>query len=427
MKYIIEKILALFAKIVLAIHKPMIIGITGSVGKSSTKEAVRAVLSNKMKVRASPGNLNSQIGLPLAVLGFEKAGSHKKNLSSAFEWLTILIIGFFRIFQFAYPRTLILEMGTDRPGDIRYLLSIVGHLDIAIITDIGISHLEFFANPAELAAEKLSLLSGLTKNGLAILNADNPKVMQGKTKTKNDVLSFGLSSGADITAQDIVMTIKNNQLGLGFKVNYQGNRVPFFIPQSLGKPTAYAVLAAVATGLRSNMNLVDISQALENYSSPAGRLKLIEGMNDTKIIDDTYNAAPSSTIAALEVLHDLPGQRKIAALGHMAELGAQSEASHREVAAKAVELGVNLIFLVGEKTRDMQDELTNRKFSGQVFWADDSDVCAAQIIKKILPGDLVLVKGSQSARMEKVVKKLMKNPIDAGKLLVRQSSQWQNS
>jgi UDP-N-acetylmuramoyl-tripeptide--D-alanyl-D-alanine ligase len=238
------------------------------------------------------------------------------------------------------------------------------------------------------------------------------------------VITYGFSELADVQAQDFGVTSKNGEFGITFKVNYKGTRVPFFIPGALGKPTAYACLAATATGLSMNMHLVEISQVLENYIGPAGRLKIIHGANSTTIIDDTYNAAPSSTIAALEALMSLNGTRRLAALGHMAELGTQTEAGHRLVGAKIVECAINVVFLVGEKTKTIQDELAQRKYSGKVLWFVDSDQAAVAISQELLTGDLILVKGSQSARMEKIVKKIMAEPAKAQELLVRQSSQW---
>jgi UDP-N-acetylmuramyl pentapeptide synthase len=426
MTKLLEEILAAYARLTLVFHKPKIIGITGSVGKSSTKEAVALVLKNKFSVRASAGNLNSQIGLPLAVLGFGKPGGHQKNLQSYLEWLGILILGFFRIFQFNYPKVLVLEMGTDRPGDIANLLNIVGHLDVAVITDIGISHLEFFRSPDALKKEKLSILAGLGKNKTAVLVADNEKVLEGVNPSKYNSITYGFSEDAEISAQDFAITTKNNQFGLTFKVNYKGTRIPFFVPGALGKPTVYACLAATSVGISFGLNLVEISQALEKFATPPGRLKLLEGINSSSVIDDTYNAAPSSTILALEAQADLPAPRKIAVLGHMAELGNQTEEGHRLVAAKIVEAGIALVFLVGEKTKFIQDELEKRRFSGSVFYFADSELAANAVMDSILPGDAVLVKGSQSARMEKIVKKIMKDPAKAKKLLVRQTSQWLN-
>lgn len=423
MRKFLETILGFYARLTLKLNHPSIIGITGSVGKSSTKDAIATILSSRFQVRASPGNLNSQLGLPLAILGFQKPGGFKKNISSVFSWLWILITGFFRIFQFDYPEILVLEMGSDRPGDIAYLLSITGPLKTAVITDIGISHLEHFSNPESLKREKLSLLQGLNKSGTAVLNADNPKVLDGKNSTFAKVITYGFGS-ADISVSDFQLTTKNGHAGSGFKINFAGNRVPFFIPNSIGKPNVYAAMAAAAVGIDFGLNLVEISQAIQKYDSPTGRQKLIEGINESQIIDDTYNAAPSSTIAALETLHLMPATRKLVSIGSMAELGSATDQGHRDVAAKIFEVNPKVVFLVGEKARIIQDELTKKGFPGKVSWFADSIQAASNVKTQILPGDVILVKGSQSARMEKIVKEIMKDPSQAKDLLVRQSKQW---
>jgi UDP-N-acetylmuramyl pentapeptide synthase len=423
MKRFLEIILGLEAKAVLWLNKPKIIGITGSVGKSSTKEAVACVLKARYKARPSPGNLNSQLGLPLAVLGFEKPGGFRKNLSALFQWLGILILGAFRIFQTNYPRILILEMGTDRPGDIAYLLSLSGQLDAAVITDIGISHLEFFRSPEDLAKEKLSLLKGLKKNGIAILNYDNDKIYEG-TKNRSEVLSYGFSDRCRIKATDVQMSAKEGEYGIAFKVHYAGTVVPVFLPQALGQPACYAALAAVGVGIAFGMNLVEISQALMNYRVPAGRLRLISGVKETSIIDDTYNAAPSSTIAALKTLASVASGKKLAALGHMAELGKQTEEGHKAVAQEIMNSKIDDVFLVGSLTRIIEAELAKNNFKGKVSWYEKSEDAISDIESALSPGDTILVKGSQSARMEKIVARIMRDPAKAPELLVRQSKQW---
>ncbi len=423
MKRFLEIILGFLARVVLWLNKPRIIGVTGSVGKSSTKEAIATVLATKFSVRASPGNLNSQLGLPLAILGFEKPGGFKKNISTFFQWLSIVVSAAFRIFQTNYPRILVLEMGTDRPGDIAYLLNLSGNLDVAVITDIGISHLEYFRTTEALAKEKLSILKGLKKNGVAVLNYDNEKIFEG-TRNHKGMIGFGFSERCEMKASDFQMITKQGDYGITFKIHYAGTVVPVFIPQALGEPAIYAALAAASVGIAMGMNMVDISQALMNYRVPAGRLRLIAGVNDSSIIDDSYNAAPASTIAALKTLNSVAPGRRLAALGHMAELGKQTEEAHRSVAREIVSQKIDVVFLVGDLTRSMQDELKKGEFHGKISWFESSELAAESVFKELKSGDTLLVKGSQSARMEKIVKKVMRDPSLAGKLLVRQYGQW---
>jgi UDP-N-acetylmuramyl pentapeptide synthase len=424
MKKILETILGFYARLALILHKPKIVAITGSVGKSSAKEAIALVLASKFAVRATKGNLNSQIGLPLAVLGFKDSGAFVKSISMVFEWIGILIVGFFKIFQTNFPEVLVLEIGADHPGDISYLMDLIGPAEVGVLTDIGISHLEFFPNPEILAKEKLSLIKKLPKSSAAILNFDNPKVYAGRDATQAAITGYGFSPQANILISDFQIIGSEGVWGANFKIHNKGNVVPFFLPGVLGKPSVYAAAAAAAVGLRFGINLVSASESLKNYSQPPGRLRLIEGIKNTKIIDDTYNSAPDSAFAALETLKNFARGRKMAVLGDMAELGSKTESGHRDVALKIMENNIDVVFLIGPKSKFTQDELAKRKFSGRVFWLETSDEARSAVAAALLPHDTVLVKGSQAMRMEKIVKEIIADPKNAENLLVRQSKKW---
>ncbi len=424
MKYLLAKILFVYARLALMIHQPQIVGITGSVGKTSTKDAIAAVLGSKLQIGQSFGNLNSHLGLPLSILRFDRPGGSQLSLRSIFYWSLILITGFFRIFQSNYPKVLVLEMGSGKPGDIDYLISIVKKLDVAVITDIGISHLEYFKTVEGLAEEKFSILKGLTETGAAVLNADNARVLAGKSRVGGRVITYGLSPQADLVATDPRYTKEGDSAGLGFNVKYGNQTEKFFIPNVIGKSAAYAALAATAVGIYFKIDLKNIAQSLNMYQQPPGRLKVIPGVKGTTIIDDTYNAAPASTSAALDALNTLTGGRKLAALGAMAELGAMTEAGHREIADKILETQLEAVFLVGEHAKIIQEHLRSKGFKGQVFWFADSEAAKSVVAQNLQAGDVILVKGSQSARMEKIVKAIMSEPANAPKLLVRQNREW---
>jgi UDP-N-acetylmuramoyl-tripeptide--D-alanyl-D-alanine ligase len=418
MNTLLKDILRILARLTLARFTPKVVAITGSVGKTSTKEAIATVLGTKFSVRASLGNYNNEIGVPLTIIN-EESGNH-----NAFVWLVIFIKAIFKILFGKYPEILVLEMGTDRPGDIEYLVDLVGNIDVAVLTSIGISHLEFFSHPEALAREKLSLIKKLPKTSAAVLNFDSPKVFDGKNHTKAEIVGFGFDDRADILVSDFQIIHSEGSLGANFKIHHKGNVVPFFLPNALGKPTVYAAAAAVGVGLHFQMNLVQISEALKQFSPPPGRLRLIEGIKHTKIIDDTYNAAPESTNAALDALKNIAPARKLAAIGDMAELGQSSETGHRDVAAKIVENQIDQVFLVGSKGKIISDELGKRMFTGKVLWFNESDDARLPIQNSLIEGDTILVKGSQSMRMEKIVKEIMADPQHGEKLLVRQSPKW---
>ncbi|OGE73689.1 MAG: hypothetical protein A3I07_01730 [Candidatus Doudnabacteria bacterium RIFCSPLOWO2_02_FULL_42_9] len=414
----LKTILRALAKLTLARYQPRVVAITGSVGKTSTKEAIATVLGSKYSTRASFDNYNNEIGVPLTIIGEQTGG---RNIVL---WAIIFIKAIFKLIANDYPKVLVLELGTDRPGDISYLVRLLGKIDVAVLTDIGISHLEFFAHPESLAKEKLSLIKKLTQESVAVLNFDNPKILEAKSVTNAKILGYGFDYQASLLISDFHIINSEGSIGANFKVHYKGNVVPFFLPNALGKPAIYAAVAAVGVGSQLDMNMVQISEALKNYQSAPGRLRLLDGIKHTKIIDDTYNAAPDSVKAALDVLNNIAIGRKLAAIGDMAELGVKSDWGHREIAGKIVEAGVNLVFLVGPKTKLTANELKKKSFGGKIIMFENSDMARLPIQNALIEGDTILVKGSQSARMEKIVKEIMADPEHAPELLVRQGEKW---
>ncbi|MDP3741587.1 MAG: Mur ligase family protein, partial [bacterium] len=358
--------------------------------------------------------------LPLAIINEESGGKNP------LLWKWIFIKALAKLIYTNYPQVLVLEVGTDRPGDVSYLANLIGNINVAVITDIGISHLEYFAHPEALAKEKLFLIKKLALGSAAVLNFDSPKVFDGRAQTKAETIGYGFNEGAAIQASDFQLIKAEDKWGSNFKVHYKGTVVPFFLPAALGNPAVYAALAAAGVGLKFNINLVQSSEALKNYVPPPGRLRLLPGIKHTMIIDDTYNAAPSSMIAALDALNQVATGRKLAVLGTMAELGTKTDSGHREVAAKIVESHVDLVFLVGENATIIQDELLKRNFSGRISWFENSDMARMPIQDALMENDTIMIKGSQPARMEKIVKEIMAEPQRASELLVRQSEKWIN-
>jgi len=425
MKKILQFILKTMAQLVLARYRPEVIGITGSVGKTSTKEAVYAVLKGKFNIRRSLKNYNNELGLPLTILGADSPGK------SIWGWLEVLghFLKLLIIKDKDYPSVLILEMGIDRPGDMKYLTSIVKP-KIGLVTGVGSSHLEFFAKPENIQKEKRVLVASLKKDSLAILNYDNELTREMSGVVICQVLTYGLAEGADIMAQEINFNFRSlkstaDLLGVSFKLNYRGAIVPVFLPHVIGYPPIYAALAASAVALHYSINLVEIAQALSDFRLPAGRLNLISGRKNTKIIDDTYNSSPDSCLAALAILAEVkvPQGQKIAVLGDMLELGSASDDGHRQVSQKAAE-SVDLLVAVGANGKIIGAEAEKHGLK-DVIYKDNSLEAAQSILDIISEGDLILVKGSQGARMEKVVKVLMAEPEKAQELLVRQDNKWQ--
>lgn len=422
-KKIIVAVITFEAKLVLKKYKPKIVAITGSVGKTSTKEAAVSILGGAFYARGNKGSYNSEIGVPLTILGVKNA------YFSVFDWLKNIFIGLSLILKTKnYPRILVLEFGVDKPGDIEWLIGWIKP-DVSVITALGDVpvHVEFFAGPESLRAEKAKILKRLLSKDKAILNFDDEAVLEMKEKTKAEIITFGLREGADIKGSNYkIMLSENGKIpqGITFKIEYKGTKVPVRIYNAFGKQQMYACLAAAAIGTVFGLKMVKISEFLSIYKSPPGRLKFLRGIKDTYILDDTYNSSPLALHAGLDTLRDLPGKRKIAVLGDMMELGKHTIIAHKEAGRAAAEI-CDLIFIVGQRAKFIKEGALEEGFeSADIFEFGNSRDAAAELQNKIKKGDLILVKGSQFVRMERVVEEVMAYPQDKEKLLVRQDKFW---
>ncbi|MFH0852324.1 MAG: UDP-N-acetylmuramoyl-tripeptide--D-alanyl-D-alanine ligase [bacterium] len=424
MKKIVEKILKILAAAVVKKYRPFIIGVTGSMGKTSTKEAVFAVLSKKFSVRRNIKNYNNEIGVPLTILGRDSGGR------SPFKWLAVFFAGLRLLYsKNEYPQILILEMGADKPGDLKYLVSFVDP-NIGVITGIGDVpvHIEFFKSPVQVAREKARLIEFLKADDFAILNFDDKAVsaMAGKTKAK--VLTYGFGEGAKVRATNYLLNIgfDPSLSGISFKIEYDGKAVPVRLDGILGEHQVYPMLAATCVGLAKGMNLLEIIEGLKNYKAPKGRMQMLEGIKHTWILDDSYNASPAATLAALETLAKFEGRRKIAVLGDMLELGEFTEEMHRQIGEKASR-SADFFFAVGERMKFAGQEAQAHGMARQkVSWFEVADEARMPLQMTIQKGDIILIKGSQSMRMEKIVEEIMAEPENASELLVRQEEKWKS-
>jgi len=418
----LEKVLRFMAETTLKRHQPRIVGITGSVGKSSAKEAVFLVLKNNFKVRKNEENYNNEIGIPLTIIG---AKTGERNI---FKWVAVFLKWIWGlVFSFDYPEILILEMAIDRKGDMRYFMDFIP-VEAGVLTNVSSSHLEFFKSIKEIAREKNILVESVASDGVAILNIDNPFIKEGVGKIKANVVTYGFSEGADIKLTDIRFNYdeKGNSKGLSFKLNYKNKIVPLRLPKIIAKHQLYAALAAVAVGDYFKVNIIDALLALEEFQAPHGRMNLIKGINGSLIIDDTYNSSPASTLAALGTMEQIDAQRKIVILGDMLELGSESEKSHLEIIKTILEGKFNKLILIGKRMREAADTLLgDNKMESILFFNSPSEagVAMRDFFKE---GDLILVKGSQSTRMEKVIEETIADPSEISKLLCRQSETWKN-
>lgn len=408
------------SRVVLKKYQPIIVGITGSVGKSSTKEAVALVLGIEYTVRKAEGNYNNEIGIPLTIIGAKSGGGSILGWFRVFvRWLYLVMV------PTEYPQVLVLEMGIDRPGDMDFLLQFVP-VKIGIVTQISSSHIAYFGTLNAIAREKGRIIATLPEDGFAILNADDSRTLKMKEKTKAKVITYGFDEGALIHADNFVFHREARRAeGLSFKVNFDGKTVPLRLPRIVAKHHVPAALAALAVAVALKLNVFDAIEALENFEPLPGRLRLLPGRDNTYLLDDTYNASPSSTRAALEVVGELMAPRKVAVLGDMLELGAESDREHAALSQALQVSGVHIVVTVGKHMRALHEQLLKDGFSRkQVLWLPDSPSAVEAVLGIIRSEDLILIKGSQGMRMEKVTEQLLVDPRTATSFLCRQSDDW---
>lgn len=428
MKKIIMCLLAFFANKIVQKYQPKVVAITGSVGKTSSKEAISLILSHQYRVRSNFSNYNNEFGLPLTIIGSKSA---QKNI---FKWFLIFLksLALLVLKNKNYPEVLVLEMGVDREGDMDYLLKIV-RPDRAVLTNISHSHLEYFGSLDKIKKEKLKLLEGLKKGGVAIVNSDNDFLKDIKNELKFPVINYGFKAGADVLIKDLNFVVPEESLndnfyGANFKLEYKGSLIPISLPGVLSKSSIYSILSALAVAVSLDLNLVDLITYLNEFKVPAGRMNVLKGIKNTILIDDTYNSSPESSLLALDFLKEIKkrrGAKKIVVLGDMLELGSYTEEGHRLVGEKISQIDIDEIILVGEKARDIGRGAIDNGFNKDfVFQFKDSNQAGLFLQNRMKEGDIILLKGSQGVRMEKAVKEIMAEPLLADQLLVRQSGNW---
>lgn len=353
--------------------KPVIVGVTGSVGKTTTKEFIFTLISHQYRALKSEDNFNNHIGLPLSILRL------RKNHEAA-----------------------ILEYGMSAPGEIQTLTQIAPP-DIAVITNVKPVHLEFFASLKDIALAKKEILEGMKSSGTAILNGDDELVKEIAQGWRGKKIYFGLSPACDVRAKNIQNC---GWKGISFDLSYgektQKIRLPFF---NQGNLFNFLAAAAVAQELQ-----VSIEDILER----SGRLKLFHNRgnhyrlnNNMRLIDDSYNSNPGALESALKSLTELPGGRKVAVLGDMLELGKSEIKFHIQAGKKAAELKIDILITVGPLSQHMAEGAQGHGMDrNRIFSFEDSTDASEKISDLLKAKDVIMVKGSRGIHMEKIIKSL---------------------
>ncbi|MEN9613843.1 MAG: hypothetical protein RLZZ347_150 [Candidatus Parcubacteria bacterium] len=416
------------AKCALKRYQPKIVAVTGTVGKTSTKDAIFAVLEPHFSVRKSQKSFNSEFGVPLTILNLPNAWNNPLG------WIKNIVLGFFVAFPINYrlstinfPNWLVLEVGADHPGDIARITEWV-HPDIAVVTKLSKVpvHVEFFKSVAEVAHEKYQLVHAVKAGGTVILNADDEDVMKFRDGCLGQLITFGAIGDADLHfSHEHIVYEAGRPVGMSAKVHYQGSAIPLTLYGTLGTQMWYPLLAGLSVGVSLGLNLVDLTQSLSNHLGPNGRMRLIDGINDSTIIDDTYNSSPVAVSAALSTLAGIKTQgKRIAVLGDMLELGKHSVDAHKKVGVEVAPFA-DLFVCVGERMKDALESALNAGLYENKALQFDTAVEAGKYLKNLIQsGDVILVKGSQGMRMERIVFELMAKPEQASEFLVRQEEEW---
>mgnify|MGYP003345227056 CR=1 FL=1 len=421
---IIVWILTWEARLVLKRYRPRVIAVTGNVGKTTTKDAIFAALSEHLYARKSQKSFNSEIGVPLTILGLENAWHNP------FHWLFNIARGLYLVVvKQEYPQWLILEVGADRPGDIRSIAKWL-RPDIAIITGVPEIpvHVEYFKSPEALLREKRALAEHLKPGGKLILNCDDPRMREVQSDFRGASVSYGFEPFNEYAAEmsEILYDDDGCPAGMRFRLQHGGSSVPVAILGALGRPRIYGALAALAVADVCGIDIISAAASLSTWEPPSGRMRILEGIRGSIIIDDTYNSSPAAVLSALDTVKELHAKRKFAILGDMLELGRYSIEAHRTVGERAREC-INFLITVGFRARAIGEAALDsgmRDEKIREYEFGESGRAGAELAVDIKKGDVILVKGSQSMRMERAVYELMAHPENAKELLVRQDDEW---
>ncbi|NLX70740.1 MAG: UDP-N-acetylmuramoyl-tripeptide--D-alanyl-D-alanine ligase [Clostridiales bacterium] len=355
-------------------HIP-VIGVTGSTGKTTTKDMIHHVLMARLNALKTEGNLNNEIGLPLTLLGIER--QHE---------------------------IAVVEMGMSGLGEIRRLAEI-SRPNVAVITNIGVSHIEKLGSRENILKAKMEIFYNFPQDGAAVVNGDDNMLWGAKELLPNNTYFFGTREGLDFQAADIETTADGT---IRYRLISRDGEYPIELPV-MGKHNVYNSLAAVAVGRLYGMDYQEIREALHSFKTGSMRLNILTTADGVTIIDDVYNASPDSMKAALAVLKDIHANRRIAVLGDMLELGEYSEEGHREVGRAVADNRIDLLITKGGDSSWIGQEAKAMGMEPSRIFHRACNKDVINLLGTIVQsGDTILVKGSRGMRMEEIVSFLLK-------------------
>lgn len=412
-------LLTLEARVALAAHHPRIVAVTGNLGKTTTKDAIFAVVSPQFRARKSSKSFNSDIGVPLGILGLDNPWSNP------FKWIWTLVCGFFLAILPGFPELLVLEVGADKPGDISSIAKWL-QPDIAVFTGVPKIpvHIAYFDSADALMREKTTLFEHMKQNGTIVGNGDNERTSQLRTGFSQRSILYGFRDQDVAAANPEVWYEGDEPVGMTAALKPEGT---LRVRSSLGKPPLYAALAALAVASVLGIERAAALRSIEKQEPTPGRMRILKGINASVLIDDSYNSSPAAALSALETLQEVRGTRKIAVLGDMRELGEKSVEAHREVGARAAKVA-DLLITVGEESRVLAQAAREAGMPSErirEYGYDSSQEVGRDLATEVHSGDVVLVKGSQNKiRLERCVYEVLADRSQAAELLVRFDPAW---
>jgi UDP-N-acetylmuramoyl-tripeptide--D-alanyl-D-alanine ligase len=413
--------LAFFARLVVRKYKPVVVMVTGSVGKTSTKDAVAAALTESLFVRASEKSYNSEFGVPLTILGA------KNPWTSSFAWA--------RVFKEAlalvllpnhYPKVLVLEVGADRPGDLARILRIATP-DVVVVTrlpDVPV-HVEAYISPDAVREEEFAPAYALAAGCPLIVSSDDPYAVEMAARLEVSTTTYGTDANANfrIVGEELITDEHKRVVGMQAVLRIGDARETLKVYGALGEQQLLPGAAALACAAALGVPLADALKGLSKYVPPPGRTRLLEGREGAVLIDDSYNASPAAVEEGLKALKLVHAKRHIAVLGDMMELGRYSVSEHERIGELAAK-SADIVVAVGVRSRALAASARAAGLSEESVLLYDTAAAASAPLRALVgAGDAVLIKGSQSMRMERITEALLADPLDTSKL-VRQEREW---
>jgi len=346
------------------IHNIKVVAITGSAGKTTTKDMIYHVLARKYKTKKTLGNFNNDIGLPLSIFQLEPD-----------------------------DEMLVLEMGMNHAMEI-HELSKIGAPDVAVITHIGDAHIENFENREGILHAKLEIVDGLNPNGTVILNGDDPLLIGPIAAAKTKPFKVQFPGSENIISSEPLGGLLSGSV---CRFSWQGQEINLTVPLP-GAHMVMNALLAVAVGVELGVSPIEISQGFDDFIPSSGRLS-VETIGDMVIINDAYNANPASMMESIKILCSQPA-RNVAILGDMNELGHVSQARHTEIGAFTAEMGIDMLIAIGPQSHYIYEGFPDK---GKVQYYHTVDEFLPTVKKSLQPGDTVLVKASRGMKFERII------------------------